>query len=206
MEYKDNIIKTGKAKVEDILFNPDNWREHPYSQEMALKGVLEDVGWVKPIIINSRTGQMIDGHLRVQLAARENQETVPAVWVDLSPEQEKLIVATLDPLGSMANEDSQKLSELINSIETNNVRVKQLLESMNTEKDSEKTHDIPEMELAAFEGYDYIVLVFKNQLDWLAAIDMFHLKKMKVTLSDVEKIGLGRVIDGAEVLMKLRQK
>ncbi len=68
--YKNRIIGSGEESLDDILFNPRNWRIHPLSQQDALKGILEEVGWVQQVIINKRTGNLIDGHLRCQLASR----------------------------------------------------------------------------------------------------------------------------------------
>ena len=90
-EYKNRIIGSGEEPLDQILFNPRNWRVHPLNQQNALKGVLEEVGWVQEVIINQRTGHLVDGHLRCQLAAREGAKTIPVKYVDLSEEEEAQI-------------------------------------------------------------------------------------------------------------------
>jgi ParB-like chromosome segregation protein Spo0J len=92
-EIKNRIIGSGEEPLDSILFNPRNWRIHPLSQQDALKGVLEEVGWVQQVIVNKRTGNLIDGHLRCQLAAREGAQTIPVVYVDVSEDEEALVLA-----------------------------------------------------------------------------------------------------------------
>lgn len=45
-----------------------NWRTHPCAQQDALLGALQKVGIVQNIVVNARTGKMLDGHLRVEMA------------------------------------------------------------------------------------------------------------------------------------------
>jgi len=126
-EIKNRIIGSGEEPLDSILFNPRNWRIHPLNQQNALKGVLEEVGWVQQVIVNKRTGNLIDGHLRCQLAAREGNTTIPVVYVDVSEEEEALILSTLDPIAGMAATDKAKLDELLAGLETENQDVQNLL-------------------------------------------------------------------------------
>jgi DNA modification methylase len=112
------------------MFNPRNWRIHPLSQQDALKGVLEEVGWVQQVIVNKRTGNLIDGHLRCQLAAREGAKTIPVVYVDVSEDEEALVLATLDPIAAMAATDKQKLDELFAGIESENENVRKMMDDI----------------------------------------------------------------------------
>ena len=62
---------------------------------------------------DSGTGHLVDGHLRVEEALSHGQPTIPVVYVDLSPEEEALVLASLDPLAAMATTDEAKLRELL---------------------------------------------------------------------------------------------
>ena len=120
MKYQNRITGTGDEPLDGILFNPRNWRIHPLNQQNALKGVLEEVGWVQQVIVNQRTGNLIDGHLRCQLAAREGNTTIPVTYVDLSEEEEMVVLASLDPLVEMAARDKDKLDDLLLELEEKN--------------------------------------------------------------------------------------
>jgi hypothetical protein len=66
---------------------------------------------------------------------------------------------------------------------------------------------IPEMELQPYEYYDYVVLFFRNQLDFLNALDRLNIGRVGFTVGDRKrKIGLGRVVDGTEVIAMLDGK
>ena len=125
--YKNRIIGSGEESLDNILFNPRNWRIHPLSQQDALKGVLEEVGWVQQVIINKRTGNLIDGHLRCQLAAREGNKTIPVLYVDIDEAEEELVLATLDPIAGMAATDKAKLDKLFQDINSDNENVQKLI-------------------------------------------------------------------------------
>ena len=129
-KIKNRIVGSGEEQLDQIMFNPRNWRIHPLSQQDALKGVLEEVGWVQQVIVNKRTGNLIDGHLRCQLAAREGAKAIPVVYVDVSEDEESLVLATLDPIGAMAATDKQKLDELFAGIETENAQVEALIKTI----------------------------------------------------------------------------
>ena len=114
--YKNRIVGSGVADLNEILFNPRNWRVHPKVQQDALKEVLEGVGWIQNVIVNQRTGNLIDGHLRCQLAAREGAKSIPVVYVDLSEEEEAVALATFDPIGAMALRDTDKFETLVQKV------------------------------------------------------------------------------------------
>lgn len=129
---------TGHAEVEakSLLANPKNWRIHPKNQVDALAGVLSEVGWVQDCIVNQRSGFVVDGHARVALAIKAN-EMVPVVYVDLSDEEEALILATLDPLSAMAEKDDKLLAELLGSIVVGDDALKALCLDLAGEKVAE---------------------------------------------------------------------
>lgn len=80
--------------------------------------MLDSVGWVQDVVVNARTGHIIDGHLRVSLALSRNEEEIPVVYVDLAPDEEALVLASLDPLAAMAVSDTDMLAELLAGIQT----------------------------------------------------------------------------------------
>jgi hypothetical protein len=96
--WKNRIVGYREVRPEDLLANPRNWRVHPKHQQAALKGALDELGWIQNVIVNTRTGFVVDGHARVALAIRHNQPTVPTTEVDLSPDEEALALVTLDPI------------------------------------------------------------------------------------------------------------
>jgi hypothetical protein len=114
--WRSRIVGEGDVAPSSLEAHPNNWRKHPDRQQRALAGVLSKVGWVQRVVVNKRTGRIIDGHARVELAVKRGETSVPVVWVDLSEEDEKLVLATLDPIGALAEADDTKLEELLGSV------------------------------------------------------------------------------------------
>lgn len=130
MTWRNRIVGVGEEAPDQLQANPLNWRLHPKHQQEALTGILDDVGWVQQVIVNRRTGNLIDGHLRVMLALRQNAASVPVLYVDLSPEEESLILATLDPIAALASPDAQKLDELLREVGTDSPAVQTMLDKL----------------------------------------------------------------------------
>jgi hypothetical protein len=115
--FQNRIIGAGSENPEQLLANPKNWRIHPPHQQKALESVLNKVGWVAQVIVNKKTGHLIDGHLRVQTAMRTNQKEIPVLYVELSEAEEDIILASLDPISALAYADTELLKNLMESLD-----------------------------------------------------------------------------------------
>jgi ParB-like chromosome segregation protein Spo0J len=113
---KNRIARVGLANPADLVAHNLNWRDHPQEQRDALETALENLGWLKRIIVNENTGRIIDGHLRAEQALALGIKEVPVVWVNLSEREEAVALATLDPLSLDATADKDKLRDLIDSV------------------------------------------------------------------------------------------
>lgn len=110
--WRNRIVGQGVASPDELMPNPFNWRAHPALQRAALAGVLSEVGWVQQVVVNRTTGRLIDGHLRVDMA-RGRGEPVPYVEVELTEDEEAMVLATLDPLSALATTDQDALDALL---------------------------------------------------------------------------------------------
>jgi DNA modification methylase len=128
--WTNRITRYGEESPDQLLAHPLNFRTHPKPQHDALSGVLAEVGVVQNVIVNERTGHVVDGHLRIALAMQENQPTIPVTYVDLSAEEEALILATLDPISAMAGADRDKLDDLLRDVSTSDAAVMAMLSDL----------------------------------------------------------------------------
>lgn len=115
--WANRIVDHGEESPESLLPNPANWRQHGVVQRQALTDVLGEVGLVQSVIVNRSSGHLVDGHLRVELACAQGQPTIPVVYVELSEEEEHIILAALDPIAALASADRDKLAALLSGIE-----------------------------------------------------------------------------------------
>ena len=111
----------------ELAENPHNWRTHPPGQLSALSDVIAEVGWAGACLYNERTGRLIDGHARKKIALARHDEKIPVLVGNWDEQQEAKILATLDPLGAMAEADSAKLEALLGDVSTGSDALKQLL-------------------------------------------------------------------------------
>jgi hypothetical protein len=128
--WDNRIVGYGTEAPDQLLANPLNWRTHPAFQQDALTGVLTSVGVVQNVIVNRVTNRLIDGHLRVTLALRSHQPSIPVTYVELTEEEERLILSTLDPLGALAGQDAALLTGLLAEVQTGDAAVQALLDGL----------------------------------------------------------------------------
>lgn len=133
MTWKNRIVGEGDEAPDQLLANPKNARRHPQAQQQALADVLDEVGVVQRVIVNKRTGYVVDGHARIALALRHGQPTIPVLYVDLDPREEALIPATLDPISAMATTDAAALDELLRDVRTGSAALQTMLDDLATE-------------------------------------------------------------------------
>jgi hypothetical protein len=129
--WQNRIVDSGEEDADQLLANPFNARIHPQFQQQALEGVLDSVGWVQRVIVNRTTQHVIDGHLRIALAITHG-EKVPVDYVDLTVDEEKLILASFDYITQLAVYDKDQLDTLLKSVNSDNEAVQQLLASLAT--------------------------------------------------------------------------
>lgn len=126
-DWQNRIVGHEDVDPKTLVPNPANWRTHPKAQRNAMGGSLEEIGWVQSVIVNKRSGRIVDGHLRVDLAISENAPTVPVVYVDLSDDEERLALAVIDPIGAMAGRSEDLFRSLVGDITVDNEALAGLL-------------------------------------------------------------------------------
>jgi DNA modification methylase len=127
--FVNRIVNYGTKPADQFQANPLNYRTHPERQRKAVQASLRELGWIGVVVENKRTGNLIDGHERVWQALKHN-EPVPYIEVDLSEEEERLALATFDPITYMAETDTAILDALLREVNTGEEALQELLASM----------------------------------------------------------------------------
>jgi DNA modification methylase len=126
--WRNRIVEHGAAPADSFLAHDLNARRHPGAQREALVGSLSSVGWVAPVIVSARTGKTLDGHARIEEAlTRDERQLVPFVKVDVSEAEERLILATFDPITDLAMYDKEALDSLLREVSTGDAALQSLL-------------------------------------------------------------------------------
>ncbi len=109
---KDRVKEFRRIPASELIPNDKNWRRHPREQVQAFQEIIDEVGFADVVIVREVDGgyELIDGHMRTGML---QDETLPAIVLDLTDEEAEIILATMDPLGAMAKSNDDKLEELI---------------------------------------------------------------------------------------------
>jgi hypothetical protein len=130
MRLRDRIKEFRRVSAHELQPNPKNWRTHPTAQQDALRGVLAEVG-IAGAVLARETAEgglmLIDGHLRTDVM---HDQEIPVLVLDVTEEEADKILATFDPLGAMAEADADKLREVLESVETANHELSEMLAAL----------------------------------------------------------------------------
>jgi hypothetical protein len=128
--FKNRIVGYEDVDPRTINRNPLNWRVHPELQRLAMNDALEQLGYVDTVIVNVNTRNLIDGEMRLDLAEANNEPSVPVLWVDLTKAEERLALATFNPMAELAATDPEQLGKLLSDLEREGGPLDELLGSL----------------------------------------------------------------------------
>lgn len=129
-DWQNRIVGHGTRPADEFLANPDNPRTHPQKQRDAMRGSLDTLGWIAPVIVNAQTGYLVDGHERVWQAMHNDNASVPFIEVSLTPDEEKIALASFDFITYMAQYDRDVLDGLLRDVNTDNAQMQELLSDL----------------------------------------------------------------------------
>ena len=92
--------------------------KNPRHNDHAVDGIANSIkrfGFTSPIIAN-KDGTILAGHTRWKSALKLNLETVPVVYVDLSPVDAELLMIADNKLGEKADWNTDQLSQLLTGL------------------------------------------------------------------------------------------
>ena len=110
---RDRIIELRRVPAAELRPNPRNWRLHPPAQVTAMRGMLERIGLAGAVLarrLDDGSLELIDGHLRAELAASDE---LPVLVLDVDETEAAALLASYDPLSALAQCDSKVLDELM---------------------------------------------------------------------------------------------
>lgn len=141
---------------DQLLANPKNFRRHPNLQREALRGSLNDLGWIAPVIVNRLSGHLVDGHARVEEALTKGCK-VPVAYVELTDAEEAEALAVMDPISAMATVDKEALDALLREVATGEAGLQKMLADLAEQAGLIPPNvDFPEYGEDAADGVEYL--------------------------------------------------
>lgn len=131
--HRNRIVEIRDISGSLIRPNPSNWRTHPESQKSALSAVFRDVGVVDVLKVVPHPTEpgafmLVDGHARHELLGPESM--IRCAVLDLTLDEQGLILATFDPLTQMSGTDRGLLDSLLAGLSSEDAALSSLLEGM----------------------------------------------------------------------------
>lgn len=130
MQVRDCVKEFRRVKASELRPNPRNWKVHTDFQRNALRGLLEQIGFAGAVLareLPDGTLELIDGHERCNLTA---DMLVPTLILDVTAEEADLLLATFDPISSLAGASAPAIHKLIDHSEVFNQYTRQLMEDL----------------------------------------------------------------------------
>lgn len=209
-QWRNRIVRRGDATPDQLLANPYNFRTHSKFQQDTMESVLDEIGWVQDVIVNVTTDHVLDGHMRIILAMRHDESTIPCTWIKVTEDEEKVILATFDHIGSMAGVDKELLEQLVKDAHPQDENLDKLLANLNPRSNRNPIEEDVDEEIISpelFERQDYLIIAFDNEFDWQAACTKMGVGVVVSTPANrrtMPQRGVGRVISGKDFLARVQ--
>lgn len=201
---RDRVKELRRVKAKELRKNPKNFRHHPAQQREAFRSVVNQIGFCGACLAREENGEvlLIDGHMRAD-EVHEDAE-IPCLILDVTAEEADLLLATHDPIGLMADNDSQQLYELLQGVDTVDGSLHALWSQIIDKADVElepragaaggEGSAAAEYPLAPMPGekYDYVVIFCGTDVDTNSLHQLLQIGKVQSYKSSV--VGIGRVI------------
>src|SRR5271165_3291356 len=109
---RNRIVRHVRIRAGELVPHELNPRRHPAAQRQALADLYAEVGFARSLLAFALPDgrlKLIDGHLRQQLDP--NMEVEVEV-LDVTEEEARKLLLSLDPLAALAENDSSTLDQL----------------------------------------------------------------------------------------------
>jgi hypothetical protein len=130
MPIRNRIIAHLTLRAGDLVPHPLQFRLHPDIQRNALAASLKEVGFARSLLgyrLADGRIQLIDGHLRRDI---DPDMEVTVELVDVTADEARKLLLTIDPLAGYAETDPEMAAELARMVATDDEYLQQLWDSL----------------------------------------------------------------------------
>lgn len=168
--------------INELEPNPDNPRTIDAETWKHLEESLQKFNLASPLIVNNDYS-IIGGHQRYKILKDQGVDEVDVRKPDRQLDEEEVEELMIRLNANLADWDNESLKnfeeEFLSEIGMEDSLIDSLFEEEEEVEENEEEHEIEEMKIKNFEHYDYLVFVFRNDNDFLTALDMFDVEKVR---------------------------
>lgn len=187
-----------------------NAKKHSKEQIEQIANSIKEFGFTQPVIIDKHNS-VVAGHGRILGAKKAGLKQVPTVCLEELTEEQIKAYRLVDNKLNESEWDSDLLKQSLDEIAEMDMEVFGFAMDSLADEELEIEPDVPFTEILNEEN-NYIVLKFDNKVDWINALGVLGIEKVKALLTMKngnkktfgERAGVGRVIDGVKALEKMK--
>jgi len=126
---RNRVKELRHVPASELAANPLNWRTHPAGQQAAIRGILAEVGIAGALLAYETPDglRLIDGHLRRDAAPDSEW---PVLVLDVTEDEARKLLATVDPISAMAATDGDALARLLADVKIDDEALGKMLKDV----------------------------------------------------------------------------
>lgn len=187
----------------------NNAKKHNKEQIVKIANSIKEFGFTQPVIID-KNNSVVAGHGRILGAKKAGLKEVPTVCLEELTEEQIKAYRLVDNKLNESEWDKNLLKQSLDEILEMNMEVFGFETDALIEQDIEVEPEIPFTEILNEEN-NYIVLKFENKIDWINAMGLLGIEKVKAYPTKKGKkdtlgtrAGVGRVLDGVHAIERIQ--
>lgn len=215
MEKGTENIKVTYRKIRELKPYKKNAKKHPKEQIERIANSIKEFGFFEHrAVAIDKNDCVVEGHGRILAAKKVGLKEVPTICLDDMTEEQIKAWRLIENKTAESSYDEQLISEEIKELLSSDIDMEVFGFSIDALEDEtiEVEPDVPFTEILNEEN-NYIVLKFNNKIDWLNAMGLLGVERVrkmstkkkgeKQTKEWKERYGVGRVLDGQKALERV---
>ena len=177
---RNRIVRHAKVRAGDLVPHELNPRTHPAGQRKALAELYREVGFARSLLAYELPDgrlKLIDGHLRRDM---DPEMQVEVEVIDVSDEEARKLLLSLDPLAALAGHDTDCLDRLRSLTQTESDDLANLWRSIGqASEETEEAMAPREPKAPPVPREQYLILVeCEDEATQLALLERFGREKL----------------------------
>jgi len=198
-------------QIKDLKPYKKNAKKHNKEQVEQIANSIKEFGFTQPVIVD-KNNSVVAGHGRILGAKKAGLKSVPTVCLEDLTEEQIKAYRLVDNKLNESEWDSDLLKQSLEEIAEMDMEVFGFTIDSLADETVEVEPEVPFTEILNEEN-NYIVLKFENKIDWINAMGVLGVEKVKAYPTKKngnkktfgERAGVGRVIDGIKVLERINE-
>lgn len=198
-------------QIKDLKPYKKNAKKHNKEQVEWIANSIKEFGFTQPVIVD-KNNEVVAGHGRILGAKKAGLKSVPTVCLEDLTEEQIKAYRLVDNKLNESEWDNDLLQQSLEEIAEMDMEVFGFTIDSLADETVEVEPEVPFTEILNEEN-NYIVLKFDNKVDWINALGVLGIEKVKAYPTKKngnkktfgERAGVGRVIDGVKVLERINE-